>query len=324
MDNRKLNQKDINEFFKLMCFGSMGNKTAFGVFNRDYLFKEGGAFNGGLFNQDKLTKDNFVVGHNRLSTVFGEGLIANKGFHSFPEQHNLNHHPFKLGNLVLVHNGIINNANKLKAKYMIKTEIKTDSYMILCLINYYFKKIRGSRIYRITEAIKRTTPELDGSYCVILLDCKGKNLFIFKNYQTNFHFYKYDDKILGGSTDWENLEYLYFKYDKKDELRVDDRIIYLITGDSKNPLKKMGGFKERAGFFLNLLGLVDEEEKGKLGEFFERNLGVIPEYYVKKKKIRIWYGENFDLLRKIKKITSTCKFKGGWIIINSDDLYEVK
>jgi len=68
LGKEKITKMDIGEFFKMMCFGSMHNNDAFGVFNHKYIVKKNGSFNASKLNENKLMKNNFIVGHNRFST----------------------------------------------------------------------------------------------------------------------------------------------------------------------------------------------------------------------------------------------------------------
>jgi hypothetical protein len=353
LDGSKIKKKDIEEFNKLMCFGSMRNDDAFGLFTNNYVFKNKGKFNTSFYNEKDLCNGDFIVGHNRFSTsgfetkweeeepvkvpmTFGNILISSVpfGVGSYllekerkkikPKKDiNRNHHPFVKNNFVLMHNGIISNADRLRTKYNINSDITTDSYVILCLIDYYFNKSeKYNRMDKIVEAIGKTTMELDGGYSVFLYDQVENLLFYFKNYSTEFSFYKYDNKILCGSTAEKNLDYVYFDSREGVRINIDSNKVYLITNNPEKPIKEVGSFKEKAGFFFSWFSNT-KEDRGMLGEFFKENLGFIPEYKICDNgwiKIR----KTEEVIKEIKKITDYYELKGNWINVNSEDLYGMK
>jgi len=344
LNGNKVNQQDINEFFKLMCFGSMHNDDAFGVFNRDYSIKTFGTFNSSVINESKLKSNDFLVGHNRLacSGCFGEGPellepmepiylppIVNFCIRPFRKRNkpknvsninsNINNHPFKVGDFLLVHNGIIDNTQRLKTQYRINTDILTDSYIILWLIDYFFgKSLAQTRIKRVVEAIQLTAHELNGSYSVVLYDAIDNLLYYFKNWPTEFNFVKYGN-ILVGSTRRENLDYVYFNEKIKEEIDVEPEVIYVISNDKKKPLKIVGRFKEK-GFFASIFG--GNGNKTEFDKYLKDMLGLLPKYEISKKG-------NLKILRfgkddAINSIARKFKIKKDWIVIDSSDLYELK
>jgi len=78
LGKEKINKADMGEFFKMMCFGSMSNHDAFGVFNSDAFFKDAGAFDASKLDEYTLTNCNFIVGHNRFSTGWCKVKNPNK------------------------------------------------------------------------------------------------------------------------------------------------------------------------------------------------------------------------------------------------------
>jgi hypothetical protein len=280
LDGSFLNEEDLKEFEKLMCFGSLGNDDAWGVFSDKFSIKQSGGFNKFGLNNEVLKKSKFIIGHNRLATS-GEGscfswnaFIPPPFYHfSVKKAEVRNHHPFILRDLVLVHNGIINNSEKIKKEYNIKSKIQTDSYAILYLIDHYLNKNNETnRTKKIVKAIQKTTEKISGSYSVFLYDKKTDNLFYFKNFSTNFTF-KRAGNLLIGSTNDRNLDYVFFGSPKK-QMEIKDNHIYLIN--KTNILKDMGGFKEKT--------LLDKkEEKEKIEKFFKKTIKYIPEYRFSKK-----------------------------------------
>jgi len=141
--------------------------------------KASGEFDYQLINEKKVMRNNFMVGHNRLATsgecfTYPEEVIDMNymdmnpwGINPFTRianwwksldgaiSKNYNNHPFKIGDLLLVHNGIIWNYNKLKKKYKIDTEIETDSYVIIYLIHHFLNKSKQEeRLDKIVAHLK--------------------------------------------------------------------------------------------------------------------------------------------------------------------------
>src|SRR3990167_7189239 len=128
--NGNLNIDDINEFEQMLKYGSLDNNDAFGLFNKDILYKKEGSVDFTEIDKEQLTNCPYIVGHNRLTT-------------SGKQKFNHNNHPFILNDFILVHNGIITNDDELRAEYNLKKgKIETDSYIIIRLIDYFIKKGR--------------------------------------------------------------------------------------------------------------------------------------------------------------------------------------
>ena len=78
-----------------------------------------------------------------------------------------NAHPHNVGNITIVHNGIIENFNKLKHKledkgYKFKSEADTE--IAAGLLDYYYKKYNN-----IDKAIQKFMKKVDGSYAICML-----------------------------------------------------------------------------------------------------------------------------------------------------------
>ncbi len=386
LGREKINKADIGEFFKMMCFGSMGNNDAFGVFNHDTMFKKNGAFDASKLDEYDLTMDNFIIGHNRFSTKWCDVKNSNVGRKNIkmgfagmgkstrhspkwnwsknwkdnmaniflpttgwnvinledegPEiendnikkkfthkdfSENRNHHPFKLGNFTLIHNGTIFNAQDIHDEYNFQTNINTDSYVILELIDYFFKKSNiRDRIRRIASAISNTCEKLDGRYSVILYDKKGKNTFYFKNKLTSFSLCKYGDKILCGSTSQENLNYLYSGMDRED-IYIRNKRVYLITSNVDNPVMDVTPSRHRITESQTLYNILKEpncfKQEDELNVFLKRNLGFIPLYYITFfGKLKISRNNINGIRDKIHTIVKNPKKFLGWYVIKASDV----
>ena len=102
-------------------------------------------------NNTKLIDGNIGIGHTRWAT-HGEVNLVNA-------------HPHQVGNITLVHNGIIENAKEIKDKLIkkgIKFKSNTDTEVACALINYNYNG-------NIIGAINKSINELKGSYAFAIL-----------------------------------------------------------------------------------------------------------------------------------------------------------
>lgn len=371
LGKEKINETDIGEFFKMMCFGSIHNKDAFGVFNNEYIYKNKGAFNASKINKDNLLDDNFVIGHNRFATKslkINYNKIKNKKYNiSLPKNSrwnwsnsffnnvsnillqtnsinfqncvndeyinndinsdydkNKNNHPFKLGDFVLVHNGVILNAKYLNNKYNFNTNISTDSYVILQLFNKFFNESNiKNRVKRISGAIYKTLLKLSGFYSVLLYDKEENNIFYFKDAQTSFYFYKYNDNILCGSTSINNLNCLYPGF-KREEINIIDKHIYLITSNLNNTIiditPKILNKNDLYDILLSDLNYIDKSRI--VGKILKDIFGFVPlfDFTFFNQYLKISRNNSDDIKSKINKITKNPKISFGWYIIKPENL----
>jgi hypothetical protein len=239
-----LRKQDLNEFIKMLQFGSLNNSHATGLFNRHFILKNKGLVNLDLIkqHQKEILNDNFLIGHNRFKT-------------NGSEDKNENNHPFILNSLVLVHNGIISNYRELENEFkFIKTEIETDSYIILRLINHFLKSNKlEDRIKGITTAIKKTCGKIKGSYSVFLYDKISNKIFYFKDNSTEFYIYKVGNNLIGTTTQIK-INYIYENIHKV-ELNLKDNCIYLIENDlSFKKLDKFKPLKDYRDYYKNPYG----------------------------------------------------------------------
>ena len=123
---------------------------------------------GKIVNLEKILDDdysNIGIGHTRWAT------------HGKPSCENS--HPHMQGDVVIVHNGIIENYQELKKflidkKYKFKSE--TDSEVVAGLIDYYYKN--NKNILEVLETVKK---ELIGSYALGIMFLDDDNLYAMKN-----------------------------------------------------------------------------------------------------------------------------------------------
>ncbi len=114
----------------------------------------------------------------KLNGKFDEGTLGivhtRWATHGAPTVENAHPHCDCTGNISIVHNGIIENYNYLKAKlekegHIFKSE--TDSEVIAHLIESYFEG-------ELEDAVRRALKEVDGAYglAIISLDDPGKGI----------------------------------------------------------------------------------------------------------------------------------------------------
>lgn len=103
------------------------------------------------------TRPLVVLGHNRSET---QGTYRNKH----------NNHPIITNKVIGVHNGVIGNDDILFSSYInkIKRKAEVDSEIIFRLIDYYANRLKECT----SEAIKRTTFKLNGSYACAIVNMR--------------------------------------------------------------------------------------------------------------------------------------------------------
>lgn len=109
-------------------------------------------------------KGNIGIAHTRWAT-HGEVNVVNT-------------HPFSTKNWCLVHNGIINNYEELKKQHNIETQSKTDSEVIVCLLEKQQKQ--G------IEAVIDVCKQLKGLYALAILNKNTNELYFAKKHSPLF------------------------------------------------------------------------------------------------------------------------------------------
>lgn len=110
-------------------------------------------------NSTKLIDSNLGIAHTRWAT------------HGSPTEENA--HPHKVGDVTIVHNGIIENAEELREKLISegnKFNSETDTEVVAVLINKYYK---GNQL----DAIKKALKEIKGSYALGILFSDSDKLY---------------------------------------------------------------------------------------------------------------------------------------------------
>ncbi len=116
-------------------------------------------------NIEKNSFSNIGIAHTRWAT---HGKVSET-----------NAHPHNVGHITIVHNGIIENFNKLKHKleekgYQFKTQADTE--IAAGLLDYYYKKYEN-----IDKAIQKFMKKVDGSYAIcMLIDNDPNTIYVIK------------------------------------------------------------------------------------------------------------------------------------------------
>lgn len=133
-------------------------------------------------NNGKSVKGTCGIGHTRWAT------------HGEPSEDNAHPHVSDDGNVVAVHNGIIENYQELKEKlvrngYTFYSE--TDTEVAVKLVDYYYKKYEGNPVDAINHAIIR----IRGSYALVMM---------FKEYPEEIYVARKDSPMILGVADGES------------------------------------------------------------------------------------------------------------------------
>ena len=122
------------------------------------------------------------IGHTRWAT------------HGEPSENNAHPHVSDDGNVVAVHNGIIENYQELKDKLLRKGYAfysETDTEVAVKLVDYYYKKYEGTPVDAINHAMVR----IRGSYAMAIM---------FKDYPEEIYVARKDSPMILGVSDGES------------------------------------------------------------------------------------------------------------------------
>ena len=178
---------------------------------------------------DKEISSNIGIGHTRWATHGGVTLE--------------NCHPHSQGDIVLVHNGIIENYLELKEK-LLKFNYnfvgETDSEILSGLIDYYYKKDNN-----ILNALNSVIKEIKGSYaCVIMVAAENDKLYTIKK----------DSPLIIGISDDENFVAsdvpAILKYTNK-YIYLEDEEIAVISSNMYKVYKELGEINKEIHEFIN-------------------------------------------------------------------------
>lgn len=239
LNYKNLSEKDLRMFAELMWYGNSYNKDAFGYFSNKEVFKCNQEFDYNKFLEQLNSQNHeFIIGHNRFKTKGSAEVMENN-------------HPFETEHFIVVHNGMINNDEKLKKTYNLNYSAEVDSFIIPSLLEHFYRLQTEKNLPKL---LKQVAEELYGSYSVIVFYKPESRLFYFKQKSTDFAFGllktgKY--YTLLGSTKKDNLtkvdsEYLYGIFQTKSNIIVvepEEEEILEITNEG---ISKVEDFKERS------------------------------------------------------------------------------
>ena len=114
----------------------------------------------------------------KFQTCDGAGIAHTRwATHGKPNQINAHPHKDQSGNIVLVHNGIIENYNPIK-KFLkskkVKFKSETDTEVLVQLIGYFFNKGKLNFEQSVRAALQR----VDGAYAIVVLNKKEPDVMI--------------------------------------------------------------------------------------------------------------------------------------------------
>ena len=133
-------------------------------------------------NGGKSVKGTCGIGHTRWAT------------HGEPSENNAHPHVSDDGNVVAVHNGIIENYQELKSKLVRKGYTfysETDTEVAVKLVDYYYKKYSGDPVEAVNHAIVR----IRGSYALVMM---------FKDFPEEIYVARKDSPMILGVADGES------------------------------------------------------------------------------------------------------------------------
>ena len=134
-------------------------------------------------NDGESVKGTCGIGHTRWAT------------HGEPSENNAHPHASDDGNVVAVHNGIIENYQELKDKLVRKGYTfysETDTEVAVKLIDYYYKKYEGTPV----DAINHSLVRIRGSYALAVM---------FKDYPEEIYVARKDSPMILGVGDGESF-----------------------------------------------------------------------------------------------------------------------
>ena len=167
------------------------------------------------------------IGHTRWAT------------HGEPSETNAHPHTTEDGNVVAVHNGIIENYQELKDKLLRKGYrfySQTDTEVITKLVDYYYKKYRVGPI----DAIAKTMVRVRGSYALAIM---------FRDYPGEIYVARKDSPLIVGVSEGES----YIASDVPAILNHTRNVYYIDN-------LEMGKISKGEAVFYNLDGDVVEKQ----------------------------------------------------------------
>jgi glucosamine--fructose-6-phosphate aminotransferase (isomerizing) len=191
--------------------------------NEVYVCKEKGRIADLRQHIDKSVTGNIGIGHTRWAT------------HGTPNQINSHPHQSSSKRFTLVHNGIIENEEELRQKYLSDTEFQsdTDTEVIVQLIEKFVNE--GEEV---ELAIRHTMSRLSGSYALAIIDKQDMNTLYAAKNKTPLLAGKGEgfNMLASDAMAMINHTNLFYEIEDKEFLKItkDDIEIYTIYGNKVN------------------------------------------------------------------------------------------
>ena len=220
------------------------------------------------FAQDSYLSGRAVVGHNRKAT---EGLVSNK-----------NTHPFTFGNIVLVHNGQINNYRSLLPQAQRdKLGVDVDSHAAAVLIA--------------RNEPERIISEMTGAFTFVWYDVLKKHLNFIRNEERPLAFANTDNRIFFAS-EIGMLSWLLPRRGEKIQLsNIKPGVLLTVDlseNESKTTTKHIMLYKDRP--------IVMGYNHTIKGSDLQRNRSRVPEIVPEEWRYNIFYGGPGNILEELK------------------------
>jgi len=221
-----------------------------------------------LLNEVRDSK--VLLGHTRNKTMGNESFMKNN-------------HPFETKDFILAHNGVIFNSEEMLAEEGIKTDIETDSYSLVALIQKEYDEHQ-----EVIEAIRKTVEKTSGFSC--WLYDKGHKIYFFRDrYPLVFFFGR---KHFSFASSEEILKSIYQR-SKVDFSETEEGMIYefdfrewrLRKMQKFTPKNKLYSWNWNAPYELEYFSNLDEEDN-VIELFWEWAINNCPP------SLHIYYDEN--------------------------------
>lgn len=224
-----------------------------------------------------------AIGHTRWAT------------HGKPDEINAHPHVSSDGEWVVVHNGIIENYDKLKTlleKRGYKFYSETDTEVIAKLLEYF------SLSYNRLDAIKQTCFALEGSFALAIINAKENRIYFAKNKSPLYLAVTTNGLMLAS-------DIICFKQFAEEYTVIEDNIFGYAENGIVEYHNKFGKvFPEKVKLDLQEYDLLNSYEHFMLKEIFETKLTIknILEFYTRENALKKVKKIDFNKINKIKLI----------------------
>ena len=275
INSNNLKSKAINVLSKLEYRGYDSAGVSFLTKNKIKTITEVGKISelSKSLTSSGYTSFDSVIGHTRWAT---HGIVSKN-----------NAHPFSNQKISLVCNGIIENYNELKLKYLknYKKNIESDTETIFLVLNELSKKIKDNE-----KLIKKLVSIIKGHYAFLIYFSDTQEIFSLKS----------GSPLSVG----KNTKGIYFSSDPSALTEYIDNIYHLQDGDiikvSENNISFLNGKKI---IFENQKKMSNEFSKGDFKHFMIKEIHEQP--HVIKKTQKYYDADYFlDFRNKLKDITN--------------------